>query len=154
MSAFLIAAATAAGASTDAMPAPPPVTTPLATSCSPKDPAEILVCGERGKADKYRINPSVLATIRAREALPPKPALTADQPPQSNGCVGTTECKGDAVPLVGMALVLLDAVEAAAKGDDWREKLRTRPDEYRLYQEAEARRREQRKVKVGLGVKP
>jgi hypothetical protein len=39
-----------------------------------------------------------------------------------------------------MALTGLRAAELAADGDDWREAFRTRPDEYRAYEAARAKK--------------
>jgi hypothetical protein len=49
-----------------------------------------------------------------------------------------------------MALVAAQAVSLAAHGDDWREAIRTQPDEYRLYQQAEAKRASERKIRIGI----
>ena len=108
----------------------------------------MVVCGARN--DRYRIDPAVLQTIRAREALPAKPPLKADAAPKG-GCVGHEECKGGTVPLVGVALAAVKAAVLAAQGEDWRTVLRTHEDEYALYKEAQAREAMKRRVRIGVG---
>lgn len=105
-------------------------------SCDRTKTSEVVVCG-RSK-QPYRIDPSVLAANRAAEALPPKPPVTGDVP--EVGCAGPNCGGGSYVPLVGMALTGLRAAELAADGDDWREAFRTRPDEYRAYEAARAKK--------------
>ena len=120
--------------------------------CTRNSPDEVLVCGR--KTERYRIDPSVLQAEREHDALPAKPSLTADAAP-SGGCVGGTGtgCTGGGViPLVGMAEVAIKAVALAASGDDWRDALRTHQDEYRLYEEEQARKAEARKPRIGLSV--
>jgi hypothetical protein len=113
--------------------------------------AEIVVCGPG--PSRYRIDPDVLAASRVREAPPLRPELSADAAaPASAGCIGPMACQGDFVPLVGMALAAARAVALAANGDDWREALRTRPDEYRLYQERQDRRARERRVRLEVGL--
>ena len=117
------------------------------------DASEIVVCGPA--RDRYRIDPSVLETMRAREAPPPKPELNADAAASpSMGCVGPHACHGDQVPLVRMALVAARAAALAASGEDWREAFRTKEDEYQQYRERQDRRASEGKVRIDLGPKP
>jgi hypothetical protein len=111
--------------------------------CKSDDPSAVVVCGR--SQQRYRIDPDVLAATRAAEAPPPEPSLdaTADQ-----ACVGPN-CGGGTIPLVGMALTAIKAVELAAHGDDWREAFRTRPDQYRAYQDAKA---EEKAKKGGISI--
>jgi len=117
-------------------------------ACKGSTADDVVVCGT--KNDRYRIDPAVLQTIRARDALPAKPPLKADAAP-TGGCVGHEECKGGTVPLVGVALAAVKAVVLAAEGDDWRKVLRTHEDEYALYKEAQAREAMRRRVRVAVG---
>jgi hypothetical protein len=103
-----------------------------AGACKNDDAAKIVVCGP--SQQRYRIDPSVLAATRAAEAPPAKPALDATA---DTSCIGPN-CGGGTIPLVGMALAAVRAVELAAQGDDWREAFRTRPDQYRAYEDAKA----------------
>jgi hypothetical protein len=105
------------------------------------------VCG-RSQAP-YRIDPDVLAATRAAEARPPKPPVGSAPPEQ---CTGANCGGGSYVPLVGMTLTALKAAELAAQGEDWREAFRTRPDQYRLYQEQQAKRAKEGGVSVGMTV--
>ena len=111
-------------------------------SCHSNDPAEVVVCGRYRQ--QFRIDPQVLAADRAAERLPPKPPLDASR---DTSCTGAN-CGGGTIPLVGMALTVLKAVELAAKGDDWREAFRTRPDQYQLYEQSIAAK----KPRVSIGV--
>ena len=112
--------------------------------------ADIVVCAPG--PSRYRIDRDVLEASRAREAPPPKPDLSADAAmPASTGCVGPNACQGSVVPLVRVALVAAQAAALALSGEDWREALRTKEDEYRLYQERQERRASERRVKVDFG---
>lgn len=111
--------------------------------CRSSDPEAVVVCGHSN--DRYRIDPTVLATTRALEAPPPKPPLDASA---VNPCTGQA-CGGGTIPLVGMALTALKAAELAAAGDDWRDAFRTHPDAYLLYQQQKAKSGKGR-VSVGL----
>ena len=116
--------------------------------CKDKDPKTVIVCGR--PSERYRIDRSVLEADRERNALPPKPQVMADQGADS-GCVGGQGggcTNGGVIPLIGIALAAVKAVELNAKGDDWRDAIRTHEDEYRLYKEAEERRARERKVRI------
>ena len=113
--------------------------------CDSDDPQAVVVCGRSQKP--YRIDPDVLAATRAAEAPPPKP-LVGSAPPEQ--CTGPNCGGGSYVPLVGMALTALKAVELAAQGDDWRDAFRTRPDQYRLYQEEQAKRSTKGGISIGV----
>lgn len=125
----------------------PALTAPVAKTCKGDHPEDVVVCGKPGQP--YRIDPVVLEANRAANAKPPKPPVTADSVP-TNGCIGGMSCEGGFIPLVGMALVAAEAVSLAAHGDDWRDAIRKQPDEYRLYQQAEAKRASERKVRIGI----
>lgn len=114
-----------------------------ADKCKSSDSQTVVVCGR--SSSSYRIDPAVLAATRAAEAAPAKPALDATGNPP---CIGPN-CGGATLPLVGMALAGLKAVELAAEGEDWREAFRTRPDQYRLYQE-KAKGAKKAKITVGI----
>lgn len=136
--------------------APPAVVSVAIEPCKSASGDEILVCGERDKRgeDRFRIDANVLAADRAKNALPPKPPAdaTADASTTGNSCVGPNACNEGVIPLVGMALAVAKAAALAAKGEDWRDAIRTHEDEYRLYKEAEERRRKDRGIKIGITV--
>jgi hypothetical protein len=115
------------------------------------DTAEIIVCG--GSTGRFRIDPTVMEASRIREAPPPKPELDATKVSAKSGCVGPNACDGGVIPLVRMALVAARAAALAANGEDWREALRTKADEYRLYEERKDRRDRERKVRVEFGAR-
>lgn len=146
---FLLVGFAAAGASAQQAPPPPAIAEALKSAevgqdakCKNDDPKTVVVCGR--SQQRYRIDPDVLAATRAAEAPPPKPALDATTAEQ---CTGPNCGGGTYVPLVAVALTALKAAELAADGDDWREAFRTRPDQYRLYQEQHAK-----KGRVSIGI--
>jgi hypothetical protein len=141
LSIYLAVAAPAGAAAADLPSVPEPAQ--RTDSCKAGDPTEVLVCGR--SPQRYRIDPAVLAATRAAEAKPPKPPITGDV--AEAGCVGPNCGGGSYVPLIGMALTALKAVELAAEGDDWREAFRTRPDEYQAYKSAKAK-----KGRISIGV--
>lgn len=120
-----------------------------AGKCTSQDAAEIVVCRERNS--RYRIDPSVLQAFRVREGAPAQPQQRIADLPATSGCIGLQACKGDTVPLVKMGLAAARAVALAVEGEDWREAFRSKPDEYRLYQDAKARRTRERRVTIGIG---
>ena len=138
----LLLATAAAAASPD------PVTTSIDV-CKSDNQADILVCGK--PSDRFRIDPNVLEASRQANASPPKPPADATAA-TGNACVGPDSCKGGVIPLVGMALVAAKVAELAATGGDWRDAIRTHDDEYRLYKQAEERRRKARRPRIGLAV--
>lgn len=113
--------------------------------CDSDSPAEVVVCGK--PAERYRIEPNVLAATRAAEALPPKAPLDATAP---EGCVGPN-CGGGTIPLVGMALTAIEAASLAAQGDDWREAFRTHPDQYQAYLQSKATHKGGISIGVSVG---
>ena len=125
-----------------------------AKGCTPAAPGEVVVCGE--SPDKYRIDADVLQVIRRQEqaANPPRPPVDVAS---GDPCkVGPNGCPGEgALPLLMIAMKVAQVGVTAIKGEDWREPLRTRPDDYRLYQEEKAKR-EDRRVRVGIefGARP
>jgi hypothetical protein len=153
--AFLIVAVGAAAApAADPRADTPRIVSSAVDPCKSASNEDILVCGERGQkgASRFRIDPNVLSADRAANALPPKPPADASEVAQSNACVGPNACRDGVIPLVGMALAAAKAAVLAANGDDWRDAIRTHDDEYRLYKQAEERRRKDRGVKLGVGV--
>ena len=140
-----LAGSSAAVAQTDAGTVAKALSNNTATpkaECKADDPKTVVVCGR--SQQRFRIDPAVLAATRAAEAVPPKPALDAKS---GQPCTGSQCGGGSYVPLIGMALTALKAVELAAEGDDWREAFRTRPDEYQAYSRAKAK-----KARIGIGV--
>ena len=121
--------------------------TQQAGGCKSSDPHEVVVCGRAEQ--RYRIDPAVLAAARAAEAAPARPPLDASQ---DKSCIGAN-CGGGTIPLVGIALTVLKAAELAANGDDWREAFRTRPDQYRAYQDAKAKVPARSLVNVGVSAR-
>lgn len=115
--------------------------------CSNDDPNAVVVCGRSQKL--YRIDPLVLATTRAAEAPPPKPPIDATTAEQ---CTGPDCGGGSYVPLVAVALTAVKAAELAAQGDDWRDAFRTRPDQYRVYQQEQAKQAKSRGISIGVMV--
>jgi hypothetical protein len=150
MISLLIAAAAAAAQPAPAGAAPgvgAALATPVSKTCKSDHREDVVVCGKPGQP--YRIDPLVLEANRAANARPPKPPVIADSVP-TNSCIGGTSCEGGFIPLVGMALVAAEAVSLAAHGDDWRDAIRTQSDQYRLYQQAEAKRASERKIRIGI----
>ena len=158
--AFLaLAAGTLAAAPLDAEPATvadpdEPKLAPLAAvdPCTSVQADEITVCGERNQKDRYRIDPGVLGADRAAEANPrPEQKLAPKEkcPPHGPICPGQ-----GAIPVSAIALVAVETAVRAAKGEDWREGLGLTNDrdyeEYRLAKAKEERRKEERKVRVGV----
>jgi hypothetical protein len=118
-----------------------------AEACKSDNKADILVCGRAGTP--YRIDRSVLEASREHDAAPAKPPLSADAA-ADNSCIGPQHCGDAVIPLVAIALTALKAAELAANGGDWRNAIRTHEDEYRLYQQAEAREAKERRVRIGI----
>lgn len=145
--ALLISVAAVAGE--PAVPAP--AATGADQACTSNDPAAVVVCGRPG--ERYRIDPSVLEAMRAREAAPPQPDGSAEAAATVPGCIGPQACGGAPLPLVGVALKTLEAATLAATGEDWREAFRTHEDEYRLYQQSQQRRARDRRPKIGFEVR-
>ena len=129
---------------------------PVPAGCEQADGDEIVVCAERGETDRYRIDPALMAVSRTLE----KPA---DRRKPGYQTVGTEQCKPhgielcpgqDTIPVTAIALKTIQVAALAAKGEDWREALRTRPDEYRLYRQAKAKQGSGKRVSVDLTVRP
>ena len=119
--------------------------------CKPSSSGEVVVCGERGPSP-YRIDPDVMSTIRRQEkaANPPR---VAEHDVSADPCsTGPNGCPGEgAVPIMMIALTAAEMAAKAIKGEDWREPLRTKPDEYQLYRE-EKQKRERSKPRIGVGI--
>lgn len=113
--------------------APDKPNSPATERCNSDDPSTVVVCGRSQR--RYRIDPFVLDATRKSEAPPAKPKLDATT---AEACTGPN-CGGAVIPLVGMALTAVKAAVLASQGDDWREAFRTRPDQYRAYEDAKAR---------------
>ncbi len=129
--------------------APPSAVDP----CTTIQTDEITVCGERNQKDRYRIDPGVLGADRAAEANPrPEPKLAPKEkcPPHGPVCSGQ-----GAIPVSAIAIVAVQTAVRAAKGEDWREGLGLTDDqdyeEYRLTKAKEERRKQERKVRIGVG---
>ncbi len=101
------------------------------------------MCGQRGTS-QYRIEPTVLQVIREKELAenpphPSGPSANADRCP-----MGVTNCTGGGtIDLIGPVMLIARSLVEAAKGEDWREPFRTRPDHYQVHEQAKARRDEQ-----------
>ena len=122
-----------------------------AEQCRAASEAEIVVCAERGPS-RYRIDPDVLQSIRAKELAdnpPRKPSQVTDGDPCT---VGPNGCPGEgALPLMSMALTAVTMAVKGLQGEDWREPLRTGPDDYQRYLESK-RKREGAGSRVSIGV--
>jgi hypothetical protein len=149
-----LALGTAGAAPAPAQPTEAPLY--LSTEAAPEDCKEatgneVVVCGERGPSP-YRIDPDVLGAMRAEElaANPPRPP---GQVAEGDPCnVGPNGCPGEgALPLMAIALTAAEMAVKAIQGEDWREPLRTGPDDYQRYEEAK-RKRERAKPRVSVGV--
>jgi hypothetical protein len=108
---------------------------------------EVVVCGERERP--YRIDPDVLAGQRARD-VPPEDTRTAQEKAVQGSCHDTyAKCQGSGtIPILAPALKTIQAVVLAAKGEDWRQPFRSKPDDYQAYQAAQGERRA--KIDVSL----
>lgn len=123
--------------------------------CDKPEGDEIVICAERG-GDGYRIDPAVLAADRARQS-PRERRPPAHHALGKGGCGshGPHGCPGEgAIPVSAIALTAVQVAVLAAKGEDWRAPLRTKPDEYRLYQQARARNARDRKARIGVDAAP
>ena len=97
-----------------------------------------MVCGL--KDERYRIDPTVLATLRARDSRG-GPRHAAHTNMFDNGCsgIGLSPCAGqNVVPVSSILFVAVTALIKVAKGEDLRPMLHTVPSEYDLYQAAKA----------------
>lgn len=114
--------------------------------------ADVTVCARR--PDDFRIDPGVLAGERALNA-PPQDLRTGQQKAIVRDCHAEwTKCQGSGVvPLLPAALKALQAAALAAKGEDWREAFRTKPDEYQAYRAEQERRRPRVSVSVGASAR-
>ncbi|MDQ3246458.1 MAG: hypothetical protein M3Q52_06135 [Pseudomonadota bacterium] len=123
--------------------------------CLPETTDEVVVCGQRGAASPYRLDPAILGVIRSREAVPdnrpPAHEAITDQscvPYGQRGCPGR-----DVIPVLGIARKAAEVAVLAIKGEDFVEPLRTRPEAYRVYQ-AEKAKAGKPKVSVRVGGAP
>lgn len=109
-----------------------------ADGCEAGEAGEVVVCGERGRS-RYRIDPDVYQSIRARELADNPPRLPT-RVAEGDPCVtGPNGCPGeDALPLAAVALTAAEMIVKAIEGEDWTEPLRTGVDEYELYQGSKA----------------
>ncbi len=109
--------------------------------CSKPDSGDdvIVVCGKEDR--RYRIDPTVLATGRARAALdrPPRPEGQKALFAETCSPIGGRPCAGQGtIPVSNIALVLATALIKVAKGEDVRPMLRPGPSDYDLYKEEKA----------------
>jgi hypothetical protein len=120
-------------------------------TCKPSTAGEVIVCGERAPSP-YRLDPDVLQTIRRQEQAS-NPPRVAQRDVDSDTCTtGPNGCPGaGALPIMAIAVTAAEMAVKAMDGEDWREPLRTRPDEYQLYRE-EKMKRERSKPKIGIGI--
>ena len=157
--AFLALLALAAGQlraepATVADPDEPRLAPPAAVDpCTSVQADEIMVCGERSQKDRYRIDPGVLGAGRAADANPrPEQKLAPKEncPPHGPICEGQ-----GAIRVSAIALVAVQTAIKAANGEDWRQGLGLTDDkdyeEYRLAKAKEERRKQERKVRIGVG---
>lgn len=116
---------------------------------------EVVVCGKRD--ERYRLDSAVMAVERSKEpssgSRPPEYLsvnLQSCLPHGNGGCAGQ-----GVVPVLKIAVVAAQVAARAIQGEDWREPLRTGPQDYRLYQESKARAEEPRpSVRLEFGVQP
>lgn len=111
--------------------------------------ADVTVCAPT--TPDFRIDPGVLAGQRALgpSAYDPGERKRSEAATAISCHDLPTKCQGSGViPLLPAALKTIEAVALAAKGEDWREAFRTKPDEYQAYR---AERRKSR-VQVGVGL--
>lgn len=119
----------------------------LARPCRNDGQADVTVCAR--PRDIYRIDPNVLAAQRAREALPvdtrssQERSQVADCTKEIGACQG-----GGVIPILPGVVRTITAAVLAAKGEDWRQPFRDKPDEYQAYRTEEA----QRKSRISVGV--
>lgn len=97
----------------------------------------IVVCGR--KNNRYRIDPTVLAATRAREARnAPRPDERTRLFKEKCSPVGGASCGENVLPVSAIAITAVAAVVKAIKGEDLRPMLRGGPSEYETYQAARA----------------
>lgn len=135
------ASAPRSGASPESAAAAPPLRIVLpvtAPGCEARpDDDEIIVCGRKGSP--YRIDPAVLAGTRAREARDDRrPEQRTTVSTEKCSPVGGMSCGENVLPVSAIALTVVTAAVKAAKGEDLRPMLRTRPSEYEAYQHAKS----------------
>ncbi|MCW3796310.1 hypothetical protein OMW55_00600 [Sphingomonas sp. BN140010] len=114
--------------------------------------ADVTVCARR--IPDYRIDPGVLAGVRAREALPTD-TRTAQAEAVAGSCHDEpSKCQGGSViPILPAAIKSVEAMVLAARGEDWRQPFRTKPDEYEQYRAAQAKARPKVSVSVGASAR-
>lgn len=156
---FAMAVPAAGGAEPGADPlgaaqgqAPERIAIPLQNPNCASGEGEIVVCGR--KEDRYRIDPTVLAGLRAREAreVPSRPdrrIVTAEKcsPVGPNGCAFQ-----NVLPVSAIALTLITAAVKAIKGEDLRPMLRAEPTDYELYEQAKADEERRKAAAGGVGL--
>ena len=136
-----------------AAPAEPVRIDLLPPPCRDDGKADVTVCAS--PRDRYRIDPSVLAAQRRREALPvdtrspQERSQVADCTKELSACQG-----GGVIPILPGVVRTVTAVVLAAKGEDWRQPFRDKPDEYQAYQAEQAQRKSRISVGIGAGSGP
>jgi hypothetical protein len=135
-----------------------PATIKIGEACPAPQGQDIVVCGAPDRNSAFRIDPSVLAV--GREKNDPGIVASNRDPAADTPCpsYGLKLCQGrDTVPILAIARVAARSAALAISGEDWREPLRTRPDDYSIYREAKAKEERQvsaRRVRVGLSARP
>lgn len=114
-----------------------PIVEPRCETSPPTD-GVIVVCGLRD--ERYRIDPIVLATIRARDSRGgPRPDAHTNMFDDRCNSVGLSRCAGqNVVPVSSILLVAATALVKAVRGEDLRPMLHTVPSEYDLFKQAKA----------------
>ncbi|WP_152569529.1 MULTISPECIES: hypothetical protein [Sphingomonas] len=136
-----------------AQPPPPLRIDVLARPCKDDGDADVTVCAR--PRDDFRIDPNVLAGQRAREALPVDTRSPQERSQVADCTKEVGQCQGGGViPILPGVVRTVTAVVLAAKGEDWRQPFRDKPDEYqayRAYQAEQARRKSRVSVQVSAG---
>lgn len=120
-----------------------------AAQCGKSASGEVVVCGEPERSP-YRLDPTVLAEVRAKEAAG-NPTRVQGRSGKVESCgTGSNLCSGGAIPLLEPALRVASAIVMAASGQDWREAFKNGPSDYERYQDAAASQPKKRRVSIGI----
>jgi hypothetical protein len=113
-----------------------------------KDEGEITVCGRQ--VPSYRIDPQILAADRIVEASPSDTRNGLREVTASSCHDEPKKCDStEIIPLLPVALKVLQVTTLAIQGEDWRGALRTRPDGWEAYQN-QSKRSGKAKICVGF----